>query len=173
MCIVIDANTLTCVFNNENIDHSNFVPVYDWIITGKGKMVIGGSHYGEELNQVRYLIPFIAQLIKANKVKVLDKQSVDDKEAEILGLVTGRDFDDPHIIAIVVIGGIRLVCTNEKRAIPFFTNKCFYSKGKAPKIYTSRRNTNLLTNKYCINCRVDCRKLNKNKYTKLKSYKQG
>jgi len=170
MCIVIDANTLTCVFNEENADHHDFNPVYKWILGGKGKMVYGGSQYERELEKVRYLRRLFIELEKVRKIVVLDKDSVDNKAAGFAAFVKHRDFDDPHLIAIVAVGGVKLICTNEKRAIPFLLNPQFYSKGKKPKIYQSADNAPLLEKKYCRHCKTSCRKHNKETIARLNTF---
>ena len=58
MCIIIDANTLSLVFNPETKGHEEFKPVFKWIDKGKGKIVYGGTKYEEEL-------------IKAGKLKLI------------------------------------------------------------------------------------------------------
>lgn len=45
MAIIIDANCLARVFDKTNIEHDEFVPVFDWIVNGKGKLIYGGSKY--------------------------------------------------------------------------------------------------------------------------------
>lgn len=172
MCIVIDADTLSCVFIDENNDHHEFSPIQDWIINGKGKMVIGGTKYDRELKAVKKLTKFIVELSRANKVRPVDSKLVDNKEKELIDKVHHRDFDDQHIVAIVVISGVNLICTNDKRAIPFLTSKLFYSGRKAPKIYSSSKNSNLLTNKYCGKCRITCKKPNKDTSSHLESTKE-
>ena len=146
MCIVIDANTLSCVFNNWDRSHPEFIPVHDWIIKGKGKMAIGGSKYDSELEEIKNLTKLIAELTRANKVRNVDSELVDSKEKELMDKITHRDFDDAHIVAIVIVAEIHLICTKEKRAIPFLTRNDFYPRHGVPQIYSSSANTDLLTN---------------------------
>lgn len=172
MCIVIDADTLSRVFNNENREHVDFIPVQDWIIKGKGKMVFGGSKYQQELEAVKYLRGLILQLDKANKIRYADSDRVDSKGQELSQILVHRDFDDQHIIAIVIVSGANLICTGETRAVPFYTKKLFYPKGRVPKIYKSMHNKDLLNKKYCRKCKITCTKPNKETSSTLESAKE-
>ena len=152
MCIVIDTNSLSCVFNPINSEHDDFKPVLNWIAKGKGKIVYGGTSYEKELETAYKFVKIFSEFQKSNKVVVIEKVAVDNKEKEYKALVKHKDFDDHHIVAIIAISGVKLVCTNEKRAIPFLTNKQFYARGKKPKIYTSKKNANLLCDSNIAKC---------------------
>ncbi|MBF0538327.1 MAG: hypothetical protein HQL03_08765 [Nitrospirae bacterium] len=143
MCIVIDTNCISCVFDEDNDEHHDFEPVYKWLRYGKGKIVYGGSTYAGELQKITARRNFLKGFEKADKIVYIDDADVDNKEEEYKAHVN-RDFDDPHIVAIVAVSGVKLVCTKDKRAIPFLKNKQFYKKGKSPKIYTSKKNADLL-----------------------------
>jgi hypothetical protein len=173
MCIVIDANTLSCVFIDSNDDHPKFIPVHDWIIKGKGKMVIGGSKYRKEFEAVTKLNRLMAELSKINKIRDIDSKLVDSKEKELCDKVTHRDFDNQHIVAIVIISGVHLICTKEKQAIPFLTRNAFYPGRSVPKIYSSSTNADLLVNnKYCRKCKITCIKTTKDISSHLESTKE-
>jgi hypothetical protein len=51
MCIIIDTNRFSSIFEEENSDHDEFKPILDWIIFGKGKIVYGGTKYKQELTR--------------------------------------------------------------------------------------------------------------------------
>jgi hypothetical protein len=161
MCIVIDANSLSCVFNEENSRHAEFRPLLDWIVSGNGKIVYGGTTYEDELENASSFLKLFTELSRLNKVIVVDKRSVDKKEAELRPYATNRDFDDPHIVAIIIISGIHLVCTGDKRAIPFITNRIFYVKRKCPKVYSSSKCRKLLCDRNIPKKYLDNHKLNK------------
>ncbi|WP_300456677.1 hypothetical protein [Desulfobacula sp.] len=152
MCIIIDTCSLSPVFEKLNSDHEEFVPVLEWIMIGKGKMIIGGSKYSQEISAKYRAI--ILQLDIAGKVVKLSKDEVDEiqkeieEDASIRGL---KDFDDPHLIAIVIVSKCQLICTHDKRAFPFLTDKTLYpSHVKKPKLYTGVRNSNLLNDRLIV-----------------------
>ncbi len=140
MCVIVDVNILGGVFDKNHSKFADFEPIKKWILEGKGKLVVGGSKYTEELKRVERYAKLIAELAKLGKVVVLKKQNVDRHQAEIEGKEQDSDFDDPHLIAMVVESGVRILCSEDKRADKFIKKSKFYPKGrKAPIIYRTKR----------------------------------
>ncbi|KJU84239.1 hypothetical protein MBAV_003565 [Candidatus Magnetobacterium bavaricum] len=123
----------------------------EWITKGKGKIVYGGSTYASELQKMNTRRNFLRAFERAGKVVSIDDAAVDGKEKTYKAHVN-NDFDDPHLVAIIAVSGVKLLCTKDKRAIPFLKNRQFYQKGKSPKIYTSKKNANLLCDDNIAEC---------------------
>ncbi|MBF0337359.1 MAG: hypothetical protein HQL05_05960 [Nitrospirae bacterium] len=149
------------MFDTDNVEHHEFEPVFEWITRGKGKIVYGGSTYAKELEEMKTRRNVLKSFDKARKIVYINDVTVDDKEEEYKAHVNNRDFDDPHIVAIIAVSGVKLVCTNDDRSIPFLKNKKFYPKGKSPKIYTSKKNANLLCDNNIAKCCKPANRLNK------------
>jgi hypothetical protein len=148
MRIVIDANTLSLVFNKHNKEHIDFRPVLRCITNGKGVMVYGGSYYEKELRRAGRIRRFIAELHRAGKIKikVLNSTEVDKEEERLRKTVKTSRFDDQHIIAIVIVGICKVICSSESKAISFFKDRRLYPKNfKVPKIYSRSEHTHLLS----------------------------
>jgi len=161
MCIVIDSCAFSSIFNREAKDHCEFLPILNWIVKDKGKMVYGGSKYKKELSKIPKYLRFVGQLKRAGKVIEINGSAVDKHQSDLEAKCRHRDFDDAHIVAIVIESGCKLICTNERRAIPFFKNNDFYPKGvKKPKLYTSSNNCGLLEKKklYAKICMPVCKR---------------
>lgn len=141
MCIIIDSCAFGTVFNSDAQGHDKFKPVKKWICDGIGKIVYGGAKYNRELNRNKFLIELNN---KRKTIKVDDKQV--DKWADLLKKkIPRKDFDDPHIIAIVIVSGCRLFCSKDKRAFPYVKKRELYPNGiKPPKMYTSSSHQHLL-----------------------------
>ena len=150
MCVIVDTNCFASVFDSTSARHSEFSPILDWIINGKGKLIYGGSKYIQELEKSKkYLKIFSLLNSKAKKVVVVDRQKVDEEQSRIENLVIDPDFDDPHLPAIVIVAKCEIICTEDTRSVRFITDGRLYPKGVSiPKYYTSRRNTDLLCDKY-------------------------
>lgn len=149
MCIIIDTCAISIVFNPANKEHSDFKPVLDWLVTGNGKIVLGGKTYTKELFRLKKYFAILAELSKINKTISLDNKAVDQCEAEILKKKKHRTFDDAHLVAMVNESGCRIVCTRDDKANPHLKDKSLYVNGrKKPSLYTSKRNNNLLTDQY-------------------------
>jgi len=136
MCLVIDMNTIPSVFNSSSESHQDYKPVLDWIINGKGKMVCGGSKYWEEFRGISKYLKFFNQLNKAGKVVKIDDALVDAKMNELMRICNDKDFDDPHIAALLIVSGCQVLCSEDKRSYPYIKRKEWYPDGKSPpKIY--------------------------------------
>lgn len=162
MCIIIDTNTFRSVFDKSCKEHDDFYPVYDWILNKKGKIVYGGTKYKSELRLAYRFLRVFGQFSRMRKVVVLDDKPIDAYQEILEGLENHRDFDDPHLVAISYISKCRLICTNEKRALPFLARKDFYpNNSPRPKIYSKKTNANLLCDKYFAEVCEPCVRLNK------------
>ncbi|MDH1840491.1 hypothetical protein ACEUCT_07640 [Aeromonas caviae] len=165
MCLVIDMNTIPVIFNPQSEHHEKYKPVLDWIIHGKGKMVCGGTKYWDELQRIGKYIRFFNQLNKAGKVVKIDDGKVDEKMKELMILCTDPDFDDPHIAALLIVSGCKVICTEDERSYPYIRNKCWYPKGRnIPKIYKKtsfKIASKLLIDDNIAEICLPCLKLNK------------
>lgn len=157
MCVIIDANCFSSVFDKTDKKHHEFSDILRWITEGEGKIVYGGEKYKEELRKA-YKYIRIFRLLKESKraVEVCDRKvNAAQKQAE--SLKAHKDFDDPHLIAIASVSGCKIICTKEKRAIPFLKDPNLYPKGcTPPSLYTSSRNKDLLTAKYIADICKPC-----------------
>lgn len=166
MCVVIDMNVIKAVFNSDNQEHEYFKPVQDWILNGKGKMVVGGNTYYQELSELHKFRRFFLALRKAGKVVVGgDEDTIDTLEEQLKNKLSHRDFDDPHIVALLIVSGCKVICSNDVRAYPFFQKKDWYPKGQGiPKIYCGRSYTKsdeILCDTNIANICLPCTRLNK------------
>jgi hypothetical protein len=154
VAIVVDINVLAPVFNPECSGHSEFKPVHDWILKGRGQAVFGGSKYKAELVRAgRYLRLFV-QLKTAGRAVEIRPDLVDAREAELIAMTHGTGCDDQHIMAILCVSGCRLVCSLDGRSYEFIKCKTYYpKKGGLPKIYSSSRNIDLLCDRNCVRLR--------------------
>ncbi len=141
MCIVIDASAYSVVFNKENSNHIGFRPVLDWLINGRGKIIYGGSKYKTELtNSIRYLKLF-SEFDRRGKVVNLSDDEVDRKEIELKSNHNLSQFNDVHIVAIIIISRAKLVCSCDIPSYRLFRmNELYESPMRKPKIYSGRRN---------------------------------
>lgn len=146
MCIIIDTNTFNSVFDLTANNHQDFKPVFDWIISGDGKVVYGGTKYTQELVKAEKFRKLFIQLKNARKVVIIQEAKVDQYQATLEEALQHRNFDDPHLIAIAYISKCKLICSLDKRAYRFLNRKEFYpNNSPRPKIYSSRKNINLLS----------------------------
>lgn len=154
MCIIIDTNTLASVFESSSQNHSEFKPVLDWIINGNGKVVYGGTKY---ISEIKKYYAIFAELRKVRKAVFVDNDKVDKYANEAGNKISHSNFDDQHIVGLLLSSKCKLVCSQDKRAYPYFRHKLFFnSSRKKPKIYRGRSNLDLLNDqniaKICKPC---------------------
>lgn len=153
MCIIIDTNTFSSIFDSKSAEHIEFRPVLNWIKNGKGKIVYGGTKYRNELRKAQKYLGIFNELKKARKIVEIPNEQVDSEQIRIEDLITHRDFDDPHLIAIVSASRCKLICTKDKRAHPFIKETSLYPEsGMRPKIYSSSINSDLLCDLNIAGC---------------------
>ncbi len=149
MCVLIDTCAIHCVFGVDTKNHYDFKPILLWIRDRGGKIIFGGSKYKSELRGCigKYRAIF-AEFERGGKLVLLNDAKVDDLQKKIEALEDSSNFDDPHLIAIVIESGCRILCTNETEAIPFIMDAKFYPKSNMrPKIYSGVRNVSLIRDK--------------------------
>lgn len=151
MCIVIDVNRIPSVFNPDTSDHHEFRPILDWIESRNTMVVYGGKKYKSELSKMPRYLPILSEMRKAGLAYEADEASVDLVEQEICEKTYHTDFNDQAIIAIVIVSRCRLICSNNERHFPFFKECSLYPRHfKRPRIYTGRRNIDLLNDKHIL-----------------------
>ncbi|MCX6641164.1 MAG: hypothetical protein NTW14_11930 [bacterium] len=155
MCIIIDADTLACVFNKICSDHVNFKPVLQWI-NKSGFIVYGGSTYKRQLKAASSYWGIFIEYKKIRKAVEVDESLVDEFEKEAKKIIPAKKFDDPHLVAIVKVSGCKLLCSNDGKADKYIGNKKLYNRKEnqhPPKIYRGLKHRHLLNDKNIVNIR--------------------
>lgn len=154
MCIVIDTNTLAPVFDSNCAVHRAYAPVKNWVMSGKGRVVYGGTRYMEELKKARRYLRVILQLRIARRAVEIECSKVDARETELTTKTAGTNCDDQHIIALLCVSGCKLVCSNDKRAFRYFKDRTNYRGARyAPSIYSNRGHKHLLSDENVVRLR--------------------
>lgn len=170
MAIIIDANCIASVFSKSNVKHSEFKPVLEWIVCGKGLMIIGGTKYLSELRKLNKYLTIIRYLKEVGKVYNGDTKKIDDYQLTVENLRDSKDFDDPHLPAMIVNTKCRIICSEDTRSIEHVTDSKYYPKGiTKPVYYTSSRNKNLLCDHYVDDSLKPLCRINKKNADRLMS----
>ena len=157
MCVVLDINILSAVFSKQNALHADFEPVGKWIISGKGKIVFGGTKYRDELRKARWMLGLLVELGKMRKIVMLDDSMVDAAERAARLIEGAADFDDPHLVAIFRVSGCRLLCSHDIPAGKYVQQKRFYpATHTLPSIYKRRSHQTLLRDDMIASCCKPC-----------------
>ncbi len=141
MCVVVDTCAMHRFFDEKDVD---FSAINNWVYKGKGKIVIGGTKYRDELAKLSKITALIAELRRVNKVVIIDRKKVDDRVKALKILEPKADFDDPHIVAIVDESGCKIVCTLDGRSEKYLKRANLYNTSKRPKIYKKASHANMI-----------------------------
>ena len=145
MAIIVDTNCFSRVFCRSNKEHADFAPVLDWVVSGNGFLVYGGSKYKQELKNARKFIPFLKLLKNYKKLCLFDDALIDELQMKYEQMIQDPDFDDPHLPAIVMVSKCRLICSLDYRSIPFVTSPGMYPKHfHVPRYYSGAKDRWLL-----------------------------
>ena len=136
MCAILDSNVKGELTAPSGEAGAAF---YDWLVSGQGKIVVGGTKTRTEL----YVHPvgrdrrLIAELRRAAAIIETDDAAVDSATRALCRQETCRS-DDQHIIALAQISGARLLYSNEPKLHIDFKNKDLIDKPRG-KVYTTLR----------------------------------
>src|SRR5439155_23669807 len=145
MCLVVDTCCLASVFDRRSKNHDRFAPVLRWITNGKGRLIYGGTKYNKELSMVRKFVPIVAELRRGGRAIQVSTREVDSMAQTLKSRIPDKDFDDEHIVALVIVSRCCVVCTDDKRAMPYLTRTELHREVKlrVPKIYQRRQHDTL------------------------------
>ena len=136
MCIILDNNIGGEVFGRNKSAAGE--AVWRWIngIEGEGKRlrVVVGGKLTRELNKNRQIKDWLVRSVRRANVMVYDNRTVDLKEGEVQDW--DLNSDDPHIIALALVSGARLLYSNDLPLQKDFKNTKIVGKPKG-KIYTT------------------------------------
>ena len=140
MCLVIDTDCLANVFEEKAKNHRGFVPVLNWIRTGKGRMIYGGTKYNTELGRATKVLGIVAELSKQRRTIKLSNDEVDPIAKGLKEKFPNPDFNDEHLAALVIVSRCCVVCTNDNVAITYLKRNDMFPAGVSrPKIYRGHK----------------------------------
>lgn len=164
MPIIIDTNCVASLFTKSDVNHKEFEPVLEWILRGKGMMIMGGTKYKEEIAKLRKYLTIIRYIKEAGKIYEGDCDAIDKFQVEVEELSDDPDFDDPHLVAMVFVTKCKIICSVDDRSVKHVTDSKYYpSNFKKPVYYKSSRNVDLLCDKYVDDDLKPLVKINKSK----------
>ena len=104
----------------------------------RGKLVVGGK-LREELAANQNFRLWLSQAVQAGRARILDDDKVDSVTSDVLAEDVCRS-NDPHVIALARISGVRLLYTNDK-----LLNDDFKAIIRGGLIYTTRLSKETVT----------------------------
>ncbi|SMN12031.1 hypothetical protein SPBRAN_234 [uncultured Candidatus Thioglobus sp.] len=113
MCLILDANMYGLYVNK----HEDMCPARKWV-EAEGKIAYSPTEkFAKELHTGRMKDTF-AEYRRSGKLKKIDKEEVEQKEKDLTGLKS----DDPHIIALAIVGKVKLLVSADEDLHTDFKN---------------------------------------------------
>lgn len=134
MCIIVDTNVASSVFEGRNLD---FQPVLDWLSKSKdGRIVIGGKLEDELRNHAK-ANQFLLSLNRAGRTIRISKEQLSPEINQLSrnGICCSNDI---FIIALARISGARILCSLDFNLCRDFRNKKLIDNPRG-KIYRNQK----------------------------------
>ena len=135
MCAILDANVVHEVFATDGHDAGR--RFFDWINTGRGRLVIGGK-LTVELSRASNKFRQWAKIARIKGRMRIVQDSEVDQRGEELAQAGNYLSNDLHIIALAQISGARLLYSKDEALHKDFTNKKLIDHPRG-KIYSTSR----------------------------------
>ena len=148
MCAIVDANVRDQVFGDAPSPAGKHF--LDWLTPERGGRLIVGGKLLEELSGLQKFLPWLRVSVKFGVAKIIP----DDRVASATTDLEDRGVcksNDAHVVALAMIGGARLLFTNDR-----FLQGDFKQNIQDGKIYTTRlRDTVTSTHRRLLRQRCD------------------
>lgn len=153
MCVIIDANVAHRVLSTE--EDPEFEPIQDALLGGKrGKalQMVYGGRLRREYDRLSAQRRLIVELDRSGRARLIPDAEVDAQE-EVLSSAGVCESDDPHIIALAIISGARLLCSLDAALLRDFRDHRLVAKPRG-KVYKTRKHRHLVakTMRECEHC---------------------
>lgn len=129
MPIIVDTNIAPAFFLDAS---SPYIALRIGVTSGSCQLHYGGSVQKKEIKKNHEIQKIYLEWKRAGRAREIDGASVDAR-SKTLGSIKS---DDPHIIALALVGGARLLCSKDAALIRDFTNTRLVPAGN---VYPNRR----------------------------------
>ncbi len=138
MCAIVDANVSGEVFGlNRPPAGKRF---FDWINTGKGRLVVGGR-LSKELSGVGRFSEWAREAMLAERLRVVDEEKVSGATENLQSRGACRS-DDEHVVALAQVSGARLLYSNDGELQEDFKDPQLISNPRG-KVYSTRKSKDI------------------------------
>lgn len=140
MAMIVDANCAGNVLCENPT--AAFAPVLKAILEKRARLVIGGLKLREEYMRIGPVWRFLIALDKAGLAIAFPDEMVNAVEDD-LKINKNLKSDDPHILALALVSGARLLCSHDKDLHKDFTSIQILPKPRG-KVYQDEKHSKLL-----------------------------
>ena len=134
MCAIVDANAASEVFGSDR--PAAGTKFLEWLSAGRGTLVVGGKLF-EELGVLSSFGSWARQALLSGRMKVENAEAVAVRTDEI-EKEGARKSDDPHILALALVSGARLLYSNDRDLQRDFKTKALIDNPRG-RVYSTLR----------------------------------
>ena len=139
MCVILDVNSIGKFKDPADEDMK---PVWDWLDRQNGKIAYASTKKFEEEWERGGGIQLRRELQRRNKLKEIPAQDVQEKADDLEGKI---ESDDPHIIALAIIGDVNVLISGDRTLHEDFKNPELVGG----KVYQTKSHSRLLRKDTC------------------------
>lgn len=118
MCLILDVNIVHRVFPQPSQD---FIPIFDSLSKKRARIAYGG-HLKTEYRALHKFWRILVELDRGGSARPVDDNRV-QQETDRLRREDGCCSDDHHIIALALVSGVRLLCSEDRELHADFKNR--------------------------------------------------
>lgn len=155
MCAILDANAAGLVFTSRTTgveNESASKRFFDWIDSGAGSLIAGGKLLGE-LDKVSNFQKWRKRAVFAGRIRILDEDNVNQTASQV---APHCKSDDPHVIAVALIGNARFLYSNDNDLQKDFKNPNLVNNPRG-SVYSTRHGNNFTQNHRRLLMRNPCK----------------
>lgn len=145
MCLIVDNNAAQRVFVDP--DDDDYGPLHRLLFhpTKTRCRIVYGGRLTQEYAGNRRVAAAVVALLRAGRARRVSDATLNAKTVEVSD---GGELesDDPHIIALAVLSGVRLLCSHDADLCRDFRNPKIISKPRG-NIYRGEAHNDLLASK--------------------------
>lgn len=111
MCVIVDNNVVGLLFGDPKDRPEAATKFLEYVDDGRLKLVAGGRLV-EELCGSGKVKAWLSERVKSGKANIVPRDKVDEVEQQ---LIQDDKFksDDPHVLALALVAGARLLYTHD------------------------------------------------------------
>ena len=111
MCVIVDNNVAGLLFGDPKDRPEAATKFLEYVDDGRLKLVAGGRLL-EELCRSAKVQAWLDERVKSGKASILPKDKVHEVEQRLIQEDTFKS-DDPHVLALALVAGARLLYTHD------------------------------------------------------------
>lgn len=118
MSIIVDANCVAATFCST--PSNDFLPILVALNDGTVKLIVGGE-LKKEYQKVGTAWRFLLKLDQAGRAHMVDDAEVEAETTRVAAEIKLKS-DDPHVIALALVSGARILCSHDEALHQDFKN---------------------------------------------------